>query len=85
MAMSEDDVRKNCNHEPSTGYWKCRKCGARIVGKRQACPVWLSDGPGPCAGTGEVRYVDIYWCPGCDKEPPSHGPPIMERVADNLF
>lgn len=32
--------------------------------------IWLGDnGPGPCAGTGEVRLVVEAYCPECGSKP----------------
>lgn len=60
----------------------CQKCGAERKAKVQYRSVWLSDGPGPCAGTGEVKQELVEWCVSCDAEPPNNGAPIYKTVAE---
>jgi len=90
MAMTEAEVREKCDYVEENGEpgWKCRKCGSWIMAKDQSCSVWLSDGPGPCAGTGEVRHRTVCWCPTCHPEPKDRdiiSESLGENIARGLF
>ena len=47
--------------------WFCKTCGAQILAVIRYCPVW--DGPGPCAGSGEVVTEQEPFCPNCEEKP----------------
>ncbi len=57
------------------GY-KCKDCGATIMGAQVAHPV--HDGIFPGSGSGECRYETVPYCPNCEQEPSFHGAPIVE-------
>jgi|GEM_PF-6445290 len=54
-------------------HWKC---GTPISVKYVVRSVHYKDGPGRCAGSGEVRRSEVPYCPTCDKEPADHGVPV---------
>lgn len=67
--------------------WQCNACKSAIMAALQRRSVWLSDGPGPCAGTGEVEEHIIPFCPKCDQKPSKSGityRTIGEDIAENL-
>ena len=76
-----EEQKKRWQHQPDDS-WKC-SCGTDIMAVSQTRSVWLSDGPGPCAGTGEVEIHVIPYCPKCDRRPESNGPPTYETIAEN--
>lgn len=58
--------------------WYCKKTGKKILMVVAAHTIWEDDGPGPCAGSGEVRDVFHIYCPACQKKPEfTYGDPIM--------
>lgn len=68
--------------------WVCDRCGTPIASVTQMRSVWLSDGPGPCAGTGEVEQHIVPFCPLCDPKPSRTGvtfKTIAESIIDNLY
>lgn len=70
------------------GSYKCHVCSSDIMAVTQHKSVWLSDGPGPCAGTGEVERHVIPYCPKCDPKPSDRGVTsrtIAEDAVKNLF
>jgi hypothetical protein len=70
------------------GSWKCDICSSDILAVLQYRSVWLSDGPGPCAGTGEVEHHVIPYCPKCDPKPSDRGVThrtMAEDIAENLY
>lgn len=80
--MSKD--MSQYEHQPDDS-WKCKKCGSDIMAARVAHPIWLTDGPGPCAGTGEVEYEEIPYCPKCEQPPNFHGSPKMKSIAETIL
>ena len=50
--------------------WTCKTCGGEIKAVIRYCSVW--DGPGPCAGSGEVVTRRELFCPSCEEEPNVH-------------
>lgn len=80
------EQQKKWTQQPD-GTWKCQ-CGSDIEAVLQYRSVWLSDGPGPCAGTGEVEHHVVPYCPKCDPKPSDRGVThrtIAEDIAANLF
>ena len=61
----------NCD----VGY--THNCGAKILGKTVAHPIW--DGPFPCSGSGKCEYESVPYCPVCEEEPNSSGEPITPK------
>jgi len=81
--LTEAQVPQQCDYVEENGEpgWKCRKCGSWIQAKTQSCSVWLK-GMG-CAGTGEVRYRTVCWCPECHREPPDRDI-IRESIGESI-
>jgi hypothetical protein len=73
--------------ERPDGSFEC-SLGHGIEVVLQYRSVWLSDGPGPCAGTGEVERHFVPYCPVCDPKPPERGVTyrtIAEDISRNLY
>ena len=69
----------NFTGEPNSIGWRCKKTNSLILAEKTGRTPWQDDGPGPCAGTGEVRLIVEAYCPKCGSKPEiSHGTPIME-------
>lgn len=49
------------------GRWICTTCGGEIKAVVRYFPIW--DGPGPCAGSGEVETKQEPYCPNCEVKP----------------
>jgi hypothetical protein len=47
--------------------WACRTCGSEIKAVIRHASIW--DGPGPCAGSGEVETYQEPYCPQCEVKP----------------
>lgn len=64
-------VLTESTQDPQTKYWTHQQCGGEI----QAKEVFLSvhDGPFPLSGHGEVRHVQVPYCPNCENEPSRFG------------
>ena len=59
--------------------WRCKKTGVLMLAEKTGRSIWVDDGPGPCAGTGEVRMVVEVYCPECTEKPSvRNGTPIQE-------
>lgn len=56
-----------------TGGLVCKKCKAEIQAVHRVVSLWLRDGPGPCAGTGQTDSEQIPYCPKCDPKPSERG------------
>jgi hypothetical protein len=67
------EQRTRWTHQPKDDSWTCNACKSDIQAVTQYRSVWLSDGPGPCAGTGEVEHHIIPYCPNCDPKPSDRG------------
>lgn len=48
-------------------------CGTRLAVGEVRNSVWFRSGPGPCAGSGEVRIEERPYCPACQEKPPTSG------------
>ncbi len=64
------------------GAYVCWECGSIILQKQVNHPVWYREGPGPCAGSGEVRGELVPYCPKCDPEPKDC--PVVVSEADEI-
>ena len=65
--------------EPNSIGWRCKTTNALMLAERTGRSIWADNGPGPCAGSGEVRQVIEAYCPKCDSKPQiNHGSPIQE-------
>lgn len=53
---------------------RCEQCGAIKLGKTVKRPI--HDGPWPRSGRGRMERELVIWCPSCEVEPVSPGPPI---------
>lgn len=53
--------------------WKCKDCGADIIGAQVAHPIWIR---GLAGGYGECRYDNVPYCPNCEKKPNFNGDPV---------
>lgn len=58
----------------SGGDFTCFVCGSDILSATVAHSIW--DRPGPCSGSGKVKYEEVPYCPKCEKKPNYHGIPI---------
>lgn len=47
--------------------WFCKTCDGEIKAVIRYVSVW--DGPGPCAGSGEVETKQEPYCPNCEVKP----------------
>lgn len=56
------------------GDYHCRVCNSVIMAVSQRRSVWTL--PEFCAGSGEVRTVQVPYCPTCEPVPAADGPPI---------
>jgi hypothetical protein len=57
-----------------------KNCGQHINVAITGRSLWLENGPGPCAGTGQVVQVGELYCTQCDQEPTTqYGSPIYEK------
>ena len=64
--------------EKGEARWRCKTTNEPIMIQETGRSIW-KDGPGPCAGNGEVRVVMEAYCPRCASAPDiQHGSPIQE-------
>ena len=69
----------NFTGEPDSIGWRCKETKVLILAEKTGRSIWVEDGPGPCAGDGEVRLVVEAYCPECGSKPEvRHGTPIRE-------
>lgn len=61
------------NYVKNGDGWKCKDCGADILGAQVAHPVWIR---GFAGGGGECKYDTLPYCPNCEKKPNFHGAPV---------
>ena len=61
----------------------CWRCGDEILVKDQTASVHIAGFFGGMAGSGEVRNIQIPFCPSCKEEPPDWGI-IHETLAQSL-
>lgn len=54
-------------YEQREGKWFCKTCQGVIAAVNRHVSVW--DGPGPCAGSGEVDTFQLPYCPNCEERP----------------
>lgn len=52
----------------------CTQCGSEVLSAIVRHSIW--DGPGPCAGHGNVESENVPYCPKCESEPDRIGCPI---------
>jgi hypothetical protein len=73
----QDRLKKHADYK--NNFWICKETGAKILMIPFERTIWTDVGPGPCAGTGDVRTVFHIYCPECHKEPKENkGSPIQE-------
>lgn len=72
------------HHKRLDGSVICKTCESPIEKANVAHPVWLKEGPGPCAGTGEVEYEERSYCAFCEKKPDFNGAPIYKSIREAL-
>ena len=65
---------KAATYEKVDDGFKCKACGAHILGAKVAHPI--HDGPFPMSGFGECLYDQEPYCPNCEEKPSFHGAPI---------
>ena len=51
----------------------CYGCDTQLKAKIQHRSEWYEDGPGPCAGSGQVKTIILPYCPSCETEPTGRG------------
>lgn len=56
-----------------TGCLVCKKCKGEIMAVHRIVSLWLKDGPGPCAGTGQTESEQVPYCPRCETKPSDRG------------
>ena len=61
------------NYVKNGAGWKCRDCGADIIGATVAHPIWIQ---GFAGGGGECKYDTVPYCPNCEKKPNCQGTPV---------
>ncbi len=65
--------------EPNSIGWRCKETNVLMLAEKTGRSIWLDNGPGPCAGSGEVRMVIEVYCPTCGSKPEiAYGSPIQE-------
>ncbi|MBI5420826.1 MAG: hypothetical protein HZA35_00735 [Parcubacteria group bacterium] len=64
------------NYVKNGNGWKCKDCGADILGATVAHPVWIRGFNG---GFGQCKNETLPYCPNCEKKPNSQGAPIYDE------
>ena len=64
------------NYVKNGDGWKCKDCGADILGSQVAHPVWIRGFAG--GGGDECKHETVPYCPNCEKKPDFHGAPVYD-------